>query len=322
VNVENTIKELVQLRRGHGLHGQDVFERIGPDLRRASGIGPSDARGEARQKLIGFLAEAVEALPSDLRISVQAALALAPASEERFLKDRMVWLGIQLDRDPRTAARRVEAGFVLLAEQICNRPAGQPVPRATEYAPEGWHVERLSSILLLHNDPVQLMETRRIISDVEDLDCLSVSWSVPRTEDVPDSARIRVQTIYGGELREDPELSTQTYWSGRLALPHRLAKGEAHDYQVQVTSVARSLLVPYYVLSPYRRVDGFELRARFPLDDLPKRVWKLDGIPYRLVDERLNRTPEVRLDTLGEVVVSFTRLRQGLSYGLQWEPSP
>jgi hypothetical protein len=313
------IRELVQLRRGHGLHGPDLLERLGPGLRNAAAIGPEESQGDARRKLATYLATVIDELPPDLRLSVQAALAMAPASEQRFLKDRMIWLGKQLDRDPRTAARRVESGFALLAEQIVASQDDSHRPPETEYAPDGWYVDLLRSTLLFHHDPVQLMEARRIVATRE-LDRVSVSFSVPRNRELPPGRQIQVETVYGGRLQQDPELSTPTYWSGQLLLPRKLAAGEVHEYQVQVVSWDRRFFQPYYVLSPYRRCDAFELRAKFDTSAPPQRIWKLDGVPYRLVDEGLQQGATLALDAVGEVVVTFSDLYQGLSYGVQWQP--
>jgi hypothetical protein len=317
MKVEAMIQELAQLRRGHGLHAQDLLERLGPGLRDASRIDGDDPPGAARLKLARCLAGMANGLPPDLKLAVLAAWAMPPASEQRFLKDRMIWLGRQLDRDPRTAARRVESGFALLAERLLSERQAPSAP-TTEYAPEGWYVGYLRSTLLLNADPVQLLETRRVVATRPGLERLEVSWSVPRATGLPDDTRVQVEVHYGGKLELDPHLSNATYWSGHLTLPRPLAEGEEHEYQVLVSSVSPRFFRPYYVVSPYRRCDRFELRAKFDPARTPQRIWKLDGVPYRLVDEELCLGEALRPDSVGEVQVRFSNLFQGLSYGLQW----
>lgn len=312
-------QELTQLRRGQGLHSEDVVLRIGEELRLACSIGPDEDPATVRRKLIDRISVAVETLPPDLRLAVQASLALSPAAQHRFLKDRMIWLGAQIDRDPRTAARRALSGFTLLAERITG-DAADPAVATNEYAPDGWYVDRLRATLRLTTDPVQLLEERIIVATKDGLDEVAVSWSVPKAAALPEGARVEADLIYGGDLVRSEELSTPTYWTGRIRLPRPLRAGEQHEYHVRVTTVARRYFRPYYVLSPYRRCDEFDLRVKFDPQDLPERIWRLGGVPHRMVDEGLPRDPEVRVDSVGEVMLQFSNLRQGLSYGLQWTP--
>jgi hypothetical protein len=320
-------QELAQLRRGHGLHARDVIERVGPRLSQLCGFCPDTSAGQARQLLVQGIGERVVALPPDLQLAVQAAFGLPPASQSRFLRERMEWLGREIGRDPRTAMRRVESGSALLAEQLAlqSGPAPAPVPESV-FAPEGWYIDMLRASVSLHVDPVRLLETRRIVATRDGLDRVTACWSVPRVHDGVGAGTgadtgawaIGVSMMYGGELVPDPQTSTATYWSGSIRLPKLLRRGEQHEYQVQVTSLPRSLLSPYHVLSPHRRCDEFELRAKFDLTSAPERISQLDGVPFRMIDEAVELGVPLLVDTVGEVVARFRNLRQGLSYGLQW----
>jgi hypothetical protein len=312
-------QELVQLRRGHGVHARDVIERVGPRLAELFGIRPGTPAGQARQLLVQGIGERVVALPPDLRMAVQAAFGLPPASQSRFLRERMEWLGRELGRDPRTAIRRVESGLALLAEQLAVRSAPEPVPPSESvFAPDGWYIDLLRAAVSLHVDPVRLLETRRIVATVDGLDRVRTSWSVPRVDRSVSTRTIGVAMMYGGELITDPQTTTATYWSGWIRLPRPLKAGEHHEYQVQVTSLPRPLLSRYYVLSPHRRCDEFELRAKFDPTATPERIWQLGGVPFRMIDEAIEFGVPLHVDAVGEVVVRFRNLRQGLSYGLQW----
>jgi hypothetical protein len=309
-------RELQQLRRGHGVHAPDVMQRVGPMLGRVCGLDPAEPAGVNRERLVQRIAATVPELPADLRLAVQAALGLPPASQSRFLRERMAWLGTQLDRDPRTAMRRVESGLTLLAERLLSHP-GRVSARENVYAPDGWYVDLLRATFMMHVDPVQLLETRRITATRDGLEQLTVSWSVP-PGDPELGAGVGVEMLYGGELVRDAGASTPAYWAGVIRLPRALAAGERHEYQVRVTSLPRALLRPYYVLTPFRRFDEFELRAKFDPAQPPELVWGLDGVPFQLVEENQPVGELLDPDPVGEVVSRFHNLRQGLSYGLRW----
>jgi hypothetical protein len=126
------IKQLQQLRRGHGLLAVDVVARVGQELAAACGLDPDQRPGARRQLLAERIATEVAALPADLRLALRAAFALPGADQSRFLRERMQWLGRELGRDPRTALRRVESGLALLAERLATTPVDVP---AGENAP-------------------------------------------------------------------------------------------------------------------------------------------------------------------------------------------
>jgi hypothetical protein len=322
------VRELQQLRRGHGVHSPDVVERVGPLLARVCGLDGTGRAGVNRERLVDRIARSVEDLPDELRLAVQAAFALAPASQERFLRDRMDWLGQRLRRDPRTAMRRVESGLTLLAERLLERAElaaaghGRGDEESSVYAPDGWYVGLARTTLLLHVDPAQVVETRRIVSTSDGLEQVTTSWSIPPGTPA-DEAHFRAEMLYGGELVPDEVSSTSTYWNGLVRLPRSLVAGERHEFQVRVTTVPPLLMRPYYVLTPFRRTDEFELRAKFPPSRPPELVWALDGVPFQLVDEN-QPVGDVRApDAVGEVTCAWQHLRQGLSYGLRWRwPAP
>lgn len=317
---DEMMRELQQLRRGHGVHAADLMSRVGPRLASVCGIDRAMPSGERRRLLVQHLTVVVAELPDDLRLSVQAAFALPPASQSRFLRERMQWLGERFRRDPRTAMRRAESGLALLAERLTSLPGHAPVGEV-EYAEEGWYVDNMRTTLMLHVDPVQVLETRRVISLVAGLARLRVSWSVPA--DAPaDGAQLGVETLYGGQLRRDDAASTAALWTGYLELPRPLSPGEQHEYQVRVSLLPRRDMRPYYVLSPLRRVDVFELRAKFDTVDPPEAIWRLDGVPFQLLDEKQPVGRMLQPDAAGEVVSRFRSLRGGLSYGLRWRDAP
>jgi hypothetical protein len=323
--VDGIYNELAALRRGQGLYAPDVLERTGERLRGACGIGPDTPAGDARRRLVDRVLLGAEPLAPEQRLAVRAAFGLPPASRSRFLRERMEWLGRELDRDARTATRRVEAALWLLAEALAATATEAAAEDDSPYAPDGWYVESIRATLVLRERPVYLLEVRRLTSTQAGLDRVAVSWSLPASGERAGgrSDLLRVELLYGGALERNEALSTPSYWAGWVHLPRPLGMGEHHEYQVQVSMDERRRLRPYYAHSPLRRCDEFELRAKFDPLVPPQRVWQLDGVPSQLLDEQAPVGAERSPDRAGEVVSRFTNLRQGLTYGLVWrEPPP
>jgi hypothetical protein len=319
VHVEQMMQELAQLRRGHGLHAEDLAQRIGESLRLACGIAPEENTAAVRQKLIDRILETAETLPPDLRLAVQSAFALPPASQARFLKDRMAWLGERIDRDPRTAARRVHTGLGLLAERMAHATP-QQLPASSWSAPDGWYLSRVRVVLRLTTDPVQLMEERVIVAARDALSEVPVSWSVPRGPASAHGPGIGADLVYGGRLVPSPGLSSPTCWAGRIILPRPLRAGERHEYFVNLTTVEPRAFGPCYVMSPSHRCDEFELRVTFDATDPPCRVMRICGTRDVLAGWRAPDGERVTIDDAGEVALTFSHLRQGLYYGVRWVP--
>ena len=112
------VRELNELRRGRGLDAADLHQRIGPCLRGACDITETDPPAAARQKLVLRLTELCGRLPPDLRLAALAAFGLHEEAAGEFLDRRISWLASVLDRDPRTARRRIDLAFRRLAELL------------------------------------------------------------------------------------------------------------------------------------------------------------------------------------------------------------
>ncbi|MGW4370794.1 hypothetical protein ACWEKT_34660 [Nocardia takedensis] len=312
---EEITRELTSLRRGRGLDAVDIPCHAVSRLAALAGIADTDAPLDVRRKLVLLLAEACAALPDDLRIAAEVALSLHPDAKREFLDQRIEWLATHLNRDPRTARRRVDQAFALLAERLSGQRSDQN--RGNPYAPEGWIIESMEAILRLDLDPPQLTEVRHIVSTVDDLDEIVILLSAPRfgRQDAPD--RLGVDMVFGGEIIEERRES-----GGHLhlivRLPRSLSLGERHTYSVQFTSYPRAVMKPYYVMNPYRRCDHFTIRARFPAASSPTAVWRFNGAPPHVVADLQPNADPLELDRLGEVRLEFHKLKQGLCYGLQW----
>jgi hypothetical protein len=322
--------ELRALRPGRGLQAPEAGGKIGPVLARICAADPERDPGGARLGVIGRIQNALSALPTDLQRALRAAFALEPADQSRFLTERMAWLAGQIGRDVRTAARQVESAFLLLADVLLAQEAreNELLPEAevlqqpayaeiNRFAPDGWYVESFGATLRMHIDPVEILETRRGVSTRDGLEQVTVAWSIPGDIE-PVGSDLRVDMIYGGDLRPDKSLSTASYWAGDVHLPRPLAAGETFEFQVRVSSLPKAAVRPFFVLSPYRRCDEFVLRATFDRDAPPSEVWMLDGVPFQLVDENQPVGAILELDQFCEVEGRYSFLRSGLSYGLRW----
>jgi hypothetical protein len=316
---DELVKELIELRSGRGLYSPDLLRRLGPGIRSYCRITAGQDEASIRRAVLERLESATDELPEDLSLAARAALAIPPAPRAPFLRDRWDWLADRLERDVRTVARRADDAFQLLAERLAAGPPRQEPPDSP-FAPDGWYIEDLVSNVLIDRDPAQLVETRRIVALEPGLEEISISFSVPRSGDVAGDRPLSVSILHGGELVTETG-SMSSHYRGRLRLPRPLSVGESHEYGVVFSAFSRQWIRPYYVLTPLRRCDHFLLRAKFDRMTPPVKVWRLDGVPARVVDEFTPTDDLLDPDAVCEVRAEFHALRQGLSYGIQWTSS-
>jgi hypothetical protein len=308
----STFDELQEIPRGRGMLASDIADRIGPGLRAACGVTASDSPATVRRKVAGRLLELCDRLPADLRISVLAGLALHPSANHQFQQDRMSWAATQINRDhPRAAVRRMKVGFRILAEQLDDLLDDPGLH-------EGWHTCSLRALLRMDLDPPQLVEDRVIVSSADGLATIELRISSAPVNGRPQEAATAT-ILYGGEIT-DEKLVTPRHHKYALRLPKSLRAGERHEYGVRFTPVSLARMQPYYVLTPLQPCERFTVRVRFGAE-VPKRIWRLDGIPPRAIDDFEPADGLLEADRLGEVALEFSRLHQGLSYGMRWSAS-
>jgi hypothetical protein len=305
----STFDELQEIPRGRGMQAGDVAGRIGPGLRTACGVTATDSSAVVRRKVGNRLVELCERLPVDLRISVLAALALHPMANHQFMQDRMSWAAHQINRDhPRAAVRRMKVGFRILAEQL-DEQAENPAML------QGWHVCSLRALLHMDVDPPQLVEERAIVSSMDNLGEIELRLSAPASGPVADSP-IEATVLYGGEITRT-ERVTASHRKFAVRLPTPMRAGDRHEYGVRFSAFPRALMPPFYVMTPLQPCEQFTVRVRFGAD-VPRRIWRLDGIPPRAIDDFEPADALLSVDRLGEVSLEFSGLHQGLSYGMRW----
>jgi hypothetical protein len=297
-----TFDELLEIPRGRGMRAEDVADRIGPGLRAACGVTAADTPALVRRKVGRRLAELCERLPVDLRISVLAGLGLHPHANHQFLQDRMSWAARQINRDhPRAAQRRMRVAFRILAEQLDEAVENPAVH-------DGWHTWSLRALLRMDVDPPQLVEDRVIVASADHLDEISLRLSA--------AEQLQATALYGGEITRS-EAVTPSHHKFALRLPRPLHAGEHHEYGARFTGVPRAVMQPFYVLTPLQPCERFTVRVIFGVD-VPKRIWRVNGIPARAIDNFEPPDDVLEPDRLGEVTLEFAGLHQGLSYGMHW----
>ncbi|MFC6087570.1 hypothetical protein [Sphaerisporangium aureirubrum] len=307
--------ELGRLRRGRGVMAGDLEQRVGPSLRALSGIHSSDNLHDIRGKLVKFLSTVADDLPVDLGLSLAAGLALHEDVRHRFFEERMEWLAARIARDVRTARRRVDEAIRAVEASADARP-----PCDDGYAPTGWHLARLRTVLRLDCSRPAAVEERTVVADRDGLDEILVSTSVPRPRATPlDSHHgLELDIVYGGVLVRE-ERPTETYFRYFVKLPHPLRSGEAHDVGLSVTIPADQPMKQRYTFRPLRRCDEFDLRIRFSRERLPRDIWRISGLPHSMAEDFAAPDFLVRPDNAAEIRLHFQDLRIGMAYGARWE---
>ncbi|MFF5032236.1 hypothetical protein [Nocardia salmonicida] len=308
---ESVFGELKLLKRGHGLHAADIAVRMGPALRAVCGVAESDSPGDARRKLVRRLSEECALLPETLRDAARTALAVETADRatpHAFLNQRVQDLATRIDREPRTALRRIDHAFRILAESLAHTETVRP---ATGYR---WHTERLSTELKLDHEPPRLIENRRIVATVPALDEIVIPYSAPR-DDADETLTAMVRR--GGEIVDRHRIS-RSHVQFRIRLARTLTEGDRHDLTTEVELYRREQLGTYCVITPWRPCHAFRIRIAFGNFPVPQSVWRIDGIPPVALRDNESSGELLRPGPAGTVDAEFVALRPSMSYGIGW----
>ncbi len=317
VHSDELAAELKTLRKGRGIFVPQIGERVGPMLRAACGVVAGDSAGDMRRKVTARLEEHAAGLPQDLQISVLAALAIHPDARLPFYQDRIRWVARYLNRDERTARRRVDDGIGQLAELMAGavngaEPSGEP-------SSQSWRVEELRSIVLLDQPVQEAIELRRIVAERDGLDRLDLAFTLPRDPTDPDSSReLVIDVLFGGTLiRRMAESSERVGFA--LDLPRALERRETYEFGLRFRAPAGRPVRPHYTCVSKLQHDHFDLRVRFDPARPPRQIWKLDSVFQRDVDDPIPSGEPVSVDAAGEVHLTFRHLTPGLAYGVRWQ---
>jgi hypothetical protein len=310
--------ELRKLCKGRGLLSPDFLVRLGPHLSqkmRESGMSEDELR--QRAQVSAWFSDRLTRLPDDLKLVGRVAFGLHPEARHRFLGERVQWLASTVDRDERTVRRRIDEAIGLLIECLADDEASPKRTRSASNRPAGWYHPSVRSVVRLDLPEPEILEERRITATVSDLKSMVIEVSLPPGKDLDGPRDLFAEVVFGGLLaaRTRPSAS---HFRFDIALPRRLARGEQHDVAIRYSFPPGHEMVPHYTLVPLTRCDRFQLRLRASPRFGPRRVWLVDGVPPRAVDDPPTPVPAA-FDAAYEAIAEFTELELGHAYGLRWE---
>lgn len=306
--------ELKKLRKGRGMQSPALENMIGPELRKACGAHPDDPPGTVREQLTDRLETLADSLPSDLSTIVKVALALRPDTTGQFLHERIAWLAAQQERDIRTIRRRIDDGLAMLAEAA----TADRSPRHSTGDEHDWHVQQFEAVLRLDLPAPTSFERRTVVADRDGLDELVILYTVPRAPaDTRPNHDVQVDLHYGARLVAQ-ERMTDSLFRFVLRLPQALRRGTSHEYFMIVRLPEAQPMRPHYLYVPERVCDRFDLRIRFPEDQVPAAVEYVRAAFHRAIDDGPPHPQLVPVDGVHEVHVQFDDLKPRLGYGLRW----
>lgn len=306
------LDELKELRKGRGVRSP-APDKVGPVLRKLSGI-TSDDDPQFLSKLQGQLEKWVARLPPDLVLPATASLGLHEEAQQRFLGERRQWLADRIQRDERTARRRMDEALELMARMGTERLSDAP---PDEPRPEEYYIAEQRSLVRLHGTAPETYEFWTIVSNVDGLADLHAALALPRDPlSRTGVQQLDMEVLYGMTLAEQARDGDYRF-RYRLRFPEPLRKGQEHRYGVRYRIPPGQLALPYYVFTTHRRCDAFVLRVRFDPDCLPVDVHEVDnGYFYDLAGEPAGAL--ICPDGAGEISLRFDALVKGMVYGARW----
>ncbi|AXU16003.1 hypothetical protein [Streptomyces clavuligerus] len=317
-SASEVLSELKNLRKGFGMEDPQALSRVGSALRYIAGVAAEDDPARQRERIKSCLLERTCALPLDLSSYSRVALALDGSCTERF-EHRLRRIAMELDRDTRTARRRVDEAFKRLAEEAL----AAVVPPRLRHPGTPWHLRSLKTLVLLGSQGTEVIEERRIVSHRDGLTDIfhsSTFATMGGERHAVDSGGFDIILLQGGTSSGSAWLSA-TRLGLRVQLPRPLNAGHSHVLTFRTLVPEGEALAPYYVCTPRFPCERFDLTVRFG-GCPPHRVWRLDDeLPLEAGDTSLCRGG-VEVDAAGEASAAFTDLEPNRSYGLGWTLTP
>ncbi|MBB5159254.1 hypothetical protein [Saccharopolyspora phatthalungensis] len=302
--------DLKQLRKNRGLCLARA-DQIGAALREACGVDSQDTPAEIVQKVTDAVLRHAAALGEEQRVAALTALGL-DGPQTRFLQERELWLAQRLERNPRTARRRIREGFAELASLLAGSSRPAPCPAGT------WRTERLRVLLALDQPQPEAFVFRHVIADAEVLDELDLAVTLTAS-DRSASARendFSIDVFAGGTLVHRTQETSQRI-SLALRPPKPLHYGEKHEIAMRFR-VAEML--PHYVCVPKGACEEFDLTVRFG-DQTPRSIGLLEKVFQNDVHDDAVTGQPLEPDGAGEVRARFRHLEPGFAYGIRWQGS-
>lgn len=297
------ISDLKVLRKGRGLFVSRIDERVGTTLRTVCDVTDSDGPAEIRHKVGERLGNWAKKLPPDLRVAVMAAFAIAPDARLPLYQDRVNLAAEKLNRDPRTARRRIDDGIHHLAQLAAAFTQKNP----GSHGASRWHIAELHTTLALDRERPEVLEQRRIVADVDDLSEVDITVT---------PAAIGVDMFHGGTLVPRGARG----FAYTLRLPELLQQGQSHEFALRARLGREQHGRPWFGCVLEHPCATLDLRVRFDRRRVPGRITAFEHVHPRDFAAATDGTP-VWADAAGEVQASFTDLTPGMAYGVRWDPS-
>jgi hypothetical protein len=317
--VADLVEEMKALRRGRGILESRIEDRIGPALRLACGV-PSDSNpNDIRRLVSNRLADLADRLPDDLRKAVLAAFAMLPDTRQRFYQERVRWVAAQLERDERTAQRRINEGLVHLAELAAAGIGLAEIAAPSDPGP-AWFTEKVRVSLVLDQPRPEAFEWRRIVSNRDGLREIDLEFTLtaPPSADPNDPANLWISMLYGGTL-VIREMAANRRFAFAVVLPKELHRGEHTEIALRFQVPDGEEMRPHYVCLPRDRCVLFDLRVRFDERRPPSKVWHLTKVFQADIDDPSGQGEIISLDQAGELHLRFEDLTPGFAYGARWD---
>jgi hypothetical protein len=313
-------RELARLRQRRGARDPDLLKDLGPQIKLLVGFGEGDTASQVRGQLAELITFHLKE-EGDLQLAALAALGLHEDAGHPTLEARTSWLAGRLFCDYRTARRRTDAAIKVFVERVAGGPLLKSKQRARPDDPErtdDWFVRLFRVVFVLDACSPEAIEHRVIEFTKDRVEQITYRFSLPRAEPgTADQHEIEADAIHGVRI-VDCERPVPEHFRFTLALPRSFSTGEQHEYGFRTRVPAGQPMQPYYVYTPYRRCDRFELIVRFDPMSPPAMIWQLSEAVIPMIESSHPVGPELQVDRLGEVRVTFDNLKRGLGYGLRW----
>jgi hypothetical protein len=242
------VQEFARLRRGPGLNGHRLGERIGPHVRGLCGLPPDAADSDARRRMTTTIELLAGTLPDDDQLAIEIALGMRAEARFALLRDRVDVLARRLYCEERTARRRIERAFARLADEA------MAYSRTIDVTGKGWRVRRLEALLRLDGPAAELTERRTIVATRSGLQRISGRFSLPRSSDrSPCPVQLSADVVQGARL-ESWERQGEAHFHFMLRIPRTLKDGEELTYTMAFRMPSGQPIVPALRLRPPRGV--------------------------------------------------------------------
>jgi hypothetical protein len=312
------LREFTRLRHGYGIQDTNLRRRLGPELARRCDVPQGAGDREIRERVVAAVHEFSRELPEAERRTIDVALGAERGVRFPSLGDRIAHLMAEWSCSLRTARRRIDRAFELLVDEMLAESATVRTEPADPA--KGWQVKTFEALMRLDTPTPELIEKRTIVATRDGVRTIVARLSLPRTVDgQPDDADLDADVQQGARIvRRDRQ--GEGHFRYLLELPTTLNRTDEHSYTMIFRIPPGQPMRTHYAFVPLVDCEWFRVRVRFDTSRPPRVVWRLNGLPPRVMSDRLTPGPPLRLDGAGEVELEFRDMDRGYGYGLAWLP--